>query len=297
MGRVVSNSEKPRCCVKAFGRSEEKSEARKTEQSERRQNSDGDDEFVVSYVDTLLDLELPEEKWKLSEEEMVSLCTEFLIAGTDSTSTVLEWIMANMVKYPQIQERHFVEIKGVVGDGEKEVKEEDLNKMPYLKAVVLEGLRRHPPGHFVLPHSMTEDVVLDGHLVPKNATLNFMVAEMGRDPKVWEDPMAFKPERFLNGDGKGEVFDIRGIKEIKMMPFGAGRRICPGSSFAMLHLEYFVSNLVSKFAWKAVDGDEVDLSEKLEFTVAMKNPLKAHLSPRLSMVKRLFSVAVEDYNS
>ena len=184
MGRVVSNSEKPRCCVKAFGRSEEKSEARKTEQSERRQNSDGDDEFVVSYVDTLLDLELPEEKWKLSEEEMVSLCTEFLIAGTDSTSTVLEWIMANMVKYPQIQERHFVEIKGVVGDGEKEVKEEDLNKMPYLKAVVLEGLRRHPPGHFVLPHSMTEDVVLDGHLVPKNATLNFMVAEMGRDPKV-----------------------------------------------------------------------------------------------------------------
>ncbi|KAL4595623.1 hypothetical protein ACB092_12G105300 [Castanea dentata] len=218
-------------------------------------NNDGDDEFVVSYVDTLLDLELPEEKKELSEEEMVSLCSEFLNAGTDTTSTALEWIMANLVKYPQIQERLFVEIKGVVGDGEKEVKEEDLNKMPYLKAVVLEGLRRHPPGHFVLPHAVTKDVVLDWYLVPKNATLNFLVAEMGWNSRVWEDPMEFKPERFLSGDDG--VFDITGSREIKMMPFGAGRRICPASGLAILHLEYF------------------------EFTMVMKNPLKARLSPRL----------------
>uniref|UniRef100_A0A2N9G364 Cytochrome P450 n=1 Tax=Fagus sylvatica TaxID=28930 RepID=A0A2N9G364_FAGSY len=218
-----------------------------------------DDEFVVSYVDTLLDLELPEEKRKLQGDEMISLCSEFLDAGTDTTSTALQWIMANLVKYPHIQERLFVEIKGVMGDGEKvkEVKEEDLNKMPYLKAV--------------------------------NATLNIMVAEMGWDPKVWEDPMAFKPERFLigggggGGDGKGEVFDITGSKEIKMMPFGVGRRICPGSGLAILHLEYFVANLVWNFEWRAVDGDGdgVDLSEKQEFTMVMKYPLKAHLSPRL----------------
>ena len=189
--------------------------------------------------------------------------------------------MANMVKYPQIQERLLVEMKGVVGNGEKEVKEEDLNKMPYLKAVVLEGLRRHPPAYFVIPHAVTEDVVLDGYLVPKKGTLNFMVAEMGRDPKVWEDPMAFKPERFLNGGGEGDEFDITGSREIKMMPFGAGKRMCPASGLAILHLEYFVANLVWKFEWKAVDGDEVDLSEKAEFTIVMKNPLKARLSPRL----------------
>ncbi|KAM3730451.1 hypothetical protein ACB098_12G089000 [Castanea mollissima] len=264
-------------------------EARRRKVKQERQskakedkNNDGDDEFVVSYVDKLLDLELPEEKRKLSEDEMVCLCAEFLNGGTDTTSTALEWIMANLVKYPQIQERLFVEIKGVIGDGEKEVKEEDLNKMPYLKAVVLEGLRRHPPAHFVLPHAVTEDVVLDGYLIPKNATLNFMVAEMGWDSRVWEDPMEFKPERFLNGDdGGGEAFDITGSREIKMMPFGAGRRICPASGLAILHLEYFVANLVLNFEWNAVDGDEVDLSEKSEFTVVMKNPLKAHLSPRL----------------
>ncbi|KAJ9678338.1 hypothetical protein PVL29_020492 [Vitis rotundifolia] len=218
---------------------------------------------------------------------IVTLCSEFLSAGTDTTSTALQWIMANLVKSPHIQARLFEEISGVVGEGQEEVKEEDLQKMPSLKAVVLEGLRRHPPGHFVLPHSVTQDVSFEGYDIPKNATVNFIVSEMNWNPKIWENPMEFKPERFLdnNGDGvhgdEGEAFDITGSREIKMMPFGAGRRICPGYGLAMLHLEYFVANLVWNFDWKAVEGDEVDLSEKLEFTVVMKNPLQAHLSPRL----------------
>ncbi|KAJ6740789.1 FLAVONOID 3'-MONOOXYGENASE-RELATED [Salix purpurea] len=167
---------------------------------------------------------------------MVSLCSEFLHAGTDTTSTALQWIIANLVKYQQIQEKLFVEIKGVVHDGEENIKEEQLQKMLYLKAVILEGLRRHPPAHFVLPHAVTEDVILGTYVVPKDATINFMVAEMGWDPEVWEDPMAFKPERFL--ESEAETFDITGSREIKMMPFGAGRRICPGYGLALLHLEF-----------------------------------------------------------
>ncbi|XP_031270409.1 cytochrome P450 89A2-like [Pistacia vera] len=240
-------------------------------------NKAKEDEYVLAYVDTLLDLELPEEKRKLIESEIVSLSSEFLNAGTDTTSTALQWIMANLVKYPYIQEKIFMEIKGIVEDGEEEVKEEDLQKMPYLKAVILEGLRRHPPGHFVLPHAVTEDVELNGYMIPKNGTINFMVADIGWDPKVWEDPMAFKPERFEGGECN---IDITGSKEIKMMPFGVGRRICPGLGLAMLHLEYFVANLVWNFEWKIMDGGEVDLSEKQEFTMVMKNPLKAHVSPR-----------------
>ncbi|XWS42827.1 hypothetical protein CRYUN_Cryun16bG0047800 [Craigia yunnanensis] len=242
---------------------------------------EADDGYVLAYVDTLLDVQLPEEKRKLTEQEIVSLASEFLIAGTDTTSTALQWIMANMVKYPHVQEKLFMEIKGVVGAGEEEVKEDDLQKMPYLKAVILEALRRHPPGHFVLPHTVREDTVLGGFLVPKNVTINFLVAEMGWDPKVWEDPMAFKPERFLSNDNKsGEVFDITGSREIKMMPFGVGRRICPGLGLSILHLEYFVANLVWLFEWKAMDGDEVSLEEKQEFTVVMKTPLQAHIYPR-----------------
>ncbi|KAL3578749.1 hypothetical protein D5086_020253 [Populus alba] len=114
-----------------------------------------------------------------------------------------------------------------------------------------------------------------------NAAINFLVAEMGWDPKVWEDPMAFKPERFLNHEnGITKEFDITGSRQIKMMPFGAGRRICPGYQLAMLHLEYYVANLIWRSEWKAVDGNGVDLSEKTGRTAVMKNPLQVHLSPR-----------------
>ncbi|AES63579.1 cytochrome P450 family protein [Medicago truncatula] len=236
---------------------------------------------VVSYADTLLELELPEEKRKLSENEMVNLCSEFLNGGTDTTSTTLQWIMANLVKYPEVQRRLVEEIREVMGgdeNGEKEeVKEEELQKLRYLKCVVLEGLRRHPPGHFLLPHAVKEDVVLNGYLVPKNGTVNFMLAEMGWDPRVWEDPMEFKPERFW----KDENFDITGSKEIKMMPFEAERRICPALNLALLHLEYFVANLVWNFDWKLPEGGYVDLSEKQEFNMVMKNPLQVHISPRI----------------
>ncbi|KAI9128377.1 hypothetical protein K1719_001370 [Acacia pycnantha] len=92
--------------------------------------------------------------------------------------------------------------------------------------------------------------------------------------------MEFRPERFLNIENGDEVFDIAGSKEIKMMPFGAGRRMCPGYNLAMFHLEYFVANLVWNFEWKASNGG-VDLTEMQVFTVMMKNPLQVHISPRI----------------
>ncbi|MBA0643602.1 hypothetical protein Goklo_027875 [Gossypium klotzschianum] len=119
--------------------------------------------------------------------------------------------MANLMKHPHIQDKLFKEIKGVVSDGEVEIKDDDLRKMPYLRAIILENLRRHPPSHFLIPHTVTKDVVLGGFFVPKNSIVIFMVVEMGRNPNLWENPMEFKPERFLiNGD-----FDISGTKEIK----------------------------------------------------------------------------------
>ncbi|KAK1366313.1 Cytochrome P450, E-class, group I [Heracleum sosnowskyi] len=251
-----------------------------------------EDDNVVAYVDSLVDLQLPEEgNKKLSYEEMVGLCGEFLNAGTDTTSTALQWIMFNLVKHPQVQEKLYQEIVSVVGLAgqaeelaEKVVKEEELHQMPYLKAVVLECLRRHPPAHFLVPHSVTEEVELDGYLIPKNAVVIFMVAEMGKDSEIWIDPMEFRPERFLNGNGGEEGFDVKGRKEIKMMPFGAGRRICPGYAVALLHLEYFVANLVWHFEWEpAAENYDVDLSEKQGFTVGMKNPLLVCISPRAKL--------------
>ncbi|KAM0887731.1 hypothetical protein ACQ4PT_028800 [Festuca glaucescens] len=236
--------------------------------------------FEHSYVDTLLDIKLPEEGDRpLTDDEMVNLCSEFMDAGTDTTSTGLQWIMAELVKNPSIQDTLYKEISATTGDDQEEVSEEDVHKMPYLKAVVLEGLRKHPPAHFVLPHTAAEDTEVGGYLIPKGATINFMVAEMSRDEREWEKPTEFVPERFLPG-GPGEGIDVTGNRGIKMMPFGVGRRICAGVGIAMLHLEYFVANMVREFEWQEVPGNEVDFAEKPEFTVVMKKPLRPRLVPR-----------------
>ncbi|KAK1274117.1 Cytochrome P450 89A9 [Acorus gramineus] len=244
---------------------------------EARKRSAKNDAFT--YADALLELRLTPEEGRrgLKEREMACLCSEFLVGGTVTTSTMLQWIMANLVRDQRVQERILEEVRSVVVEEAEEVKDEDIQRMPYVKAVVLEGLRRHPSGHFLLPHAVSEEVRVDGYVIPKNATVNVMVAEMGWDEKVWEEPMEFKPERFLSG---GEV-DITGSQEIKMMPFGVGRRICPGMGLSLLHLEYYVANLVREFEWMAVEGEEIDFSEKIELTtVVMKNPLRAKVVPR-----------------
>ncbi|KAJ0726294.1 putative cytochrome P450 [Helianthus annuus] len=253
----------------------------------------GDKKQMVAYIDTLVKLQVPgeedtnEKDGKLTQKEMVTLCSEFLVVSSETASSALQWIMANLVKHPSIQQKLYNEIVAVVGpppqprvEPESVISEDKLQKMPYLKAVVLEGLRRHPPGHIALPHKVNEEVELQGYMIPKGATINFMIAEMGWDPEVWDEPMEFKPERFLLNEGSGCVFDIGGSKGIKMMPFGAGRRICPGADLALLHLEYFVANLIWYFHWSVPDDYHVDLKEKVKFTVVMKNPLLAKISLR-----------------
>ncbi|KAJ4803501.1 Cytochrome P450 89A2 [Rhynchospora pubera] len=188
--------------------------------------------------------------------------------------------MAELVKNQDVQSKLWHEIQLVLANSDSGgINEEMLEKMPYLKAVVLEALRLHPPSHFLLNHAVTQECTLGGYTIPRRAWVNFLMVNIGRDEKIWKNPTEFKPERFLEG-GEGEGVDITGTKEIKMMPFGAGRRICPGLGIAMLHLEYIVANMVKEFEWRGIEGEEVDLAEKLEFTVIMKKPFRAQLIPR-----------------
>jgi len=127
--------------------------------------------FEHSYVDTLLDIKLHEDGDRpLTDDEIVLLRSEFLNAGTDTTSTGLQWILAELVKNPAIQDKLYREIKAATDDDKEEVSEEDVHNMTYLKAVILEGLRKHPPGHFVLPHKAVEDMEIGGYLIPKGAS-------------------------------------------------------------------------------------------------------------------------------
>uniref|UniRef100_A0ACD5Z720 Uncharacterized protein n=1 Tax=Avena sativa TaxID=4498 RepID=A0ACD5Z720_AVESA len=237
----------------------------------------GDDEGPPCYADSLLGLRVPEEGDRpLTDGELVSLCFEFLSAGTDGTVTLLEWIMAELVNRSEMQARVYEEVRG-----KPELSEGDLRATPYLNAVVLEGLRLHPPVHFLLPHGVRSDgAEIGGYKVPRGAEVNVLVAEPGRDETVWTAPLEFRPERFLDG-GEGRDVDITGRKEIKMMPFGAGPRMCPAYALAMLHLAYFVGGLVRELDWlPPAEGDQVDMTETLEFTTLMKHPLRARTIPR-----------------
>ncbi|KAF8660381.1 hypothetical protein HU200_057963 [Digitaria exilis] len=192
----------------------------------------------------------------LTDGEMVSLCTEFFTASVDTTVTALQWIMANLVIQPDVQaggpEEHAVPEGGGAG---------------------------RAPAHFLLSHAAAEEASLDGYSIPAATPVNFSVPDVSMDEVVWERPSEFRPERFMDG-GEGAGVDLTGSREMRMMPFGAGRRICPGLGLAMLHLECFVATLVSEFEWRAVAGVGVDLAERPEFTVTMDRPLRARVVRR-----------------
>jgi cytochrome P450 family 89 subfamily A len=252
-----------------------------------RGNDDGDTSASPpSYADTLRALRVPEEGDRpLTDAEMVSLCSEFLNGGTDTTVTLVEWIMAELVNHPDVQAKvHEEVIRSPSSSKLADHGGDDIQvgqAMPYLKAVVLEGLRLHPPGHFVLPHGVqTDGADVGGYTVPRGAELNFLVAEIGRDETVWTKAREFRPDRFLDG-GEGCGVDITGSREIKMMPFGAGRRMCPGYSLGVHHAEYFVARMVRDLEWRPpVDGVAVEIAEALDFTVVMKQPLRARIIAR-----------------
>ncbi|RLN07910.1 hypothetical protein C2845_PM11G11980 [Panicum miliaceum] len=217
------------------------------------------------YAESLRALRVPDEDGDrpLTDAEMVSLCSEFLNGGTDTTVTLVEWIMAELVNHPDVQAKLHQEVRD-----RPELDGGDTKAKPYLKAVVLEGLRLHPPGHFVLPHGVRSDAAKIGGYT------------IGRDETVWTAAREFRPERFLDG-GEGCGVDITGSREIKMMPFGAGRRMCPGYAVGIHHAEYFVARMVRELEWRpATDGVAVDMAEALDFTTVMKHPLRARIVPR-----------------
>ncbi|XVE90906.1 hypothetical protein DITRI_Ditri20bG0114000 [Diplodiscus trichospermus] len=238
----------------------------------------GSDQSAMSfsYLDTLFDLKVEGRKSAPSHSELVTLCSEFINGGTDTTATAIEWGIAQLIENPDVQSKLYDEIKWTVGD--RKVDERDVEKMKYLQAVVKELLRRHPPTYFSLTHAATEPATLGGFDIPTDANLEIFLPGISEDPKIWSNPEKFDPDRFYSGK---EDADITGVTGVKMMPFGVGRRICPGLGMATVHVHLMLARMVQEFEWTAYPpNSKLDFSGKLEFTVVMKNALKAVIKPR-----------------
>ncbi|XP_010276015.1 PREDICTED: cytochrome P450 77A3 [Nelumbo nucifera] len=230
----------------------------------------------AAYIDSLFKLE-PSGRGKLGEEELVTLCSEVMNAGTDTSATAVEWALLHLVMDQDIQQKLYEEIVDSVGKDGK-ITEEDVEKMRYLGAIVKETFRRHPPSHFVLSHAATHETELGGYTIPADANVEFYTAWVTEDPSVWKEPGAFRPERFLDGDGVD--VDVTGSRGVKMMPFGAGRRICPAMTLGTLHVHLLLARMVQAFKWVPAPDVPPDPTETFAFTVVMKNPLRAAILPR-----------------
>ncbi|KAJ8543742.1 hypothetical protein K7X08_025360 [Anisodus acutangulus] len=222
----------------------------------------------ADFVDVLLSLHGEE---KLAEDDMVAVLWEMIFRGTDTTALLTEWVMAELVLHPEVQKKLRQEIDNVtMGKG---VTDADAARMSYLQAVVKETLRVHPPGPLLSwARLSTSDVQLsNGLVVPSQTTAMVNMWAITHDSDVWENPFEFKPERFVVSEGVANV-DVRG-GDLRLAPFGAGRRVCPGKNLGLVTVMLWVAKLVQNFEFVEDGAHQVDLGEVLKLSCEMKNPL------------------------
>lgn len=188
---------------------------------------------------------------------------------------LLEWILARMVLHPEIQLKAQAEIDNIVGSS-RVVSISDIPNLPYLQAIVKECLRVHPPGPLLSWARLAiHDVHVGDHFVPAGTTAMVNMWAITHDEKVWSEPEMFKPERFIDED-----VSIMG-SNLKLAPFGSGRRVCPGKAMGLATVHLWLAMLLQSFKWVPSDDKvAVDLSERLKLSMEMKIPLLCKAIPR-----------------
>ncbi|KAG6687035.1 hypothetical protein I3842_11G050500 [Carya illinoinensis] len=238
----------------------------------------------VDMLSTLISLKESDdgEGGKLTDTEIKALLLNMFTAGTDTSSSTVEWAIAELVRHPNILAHVQRELDSVVGR-DRLVSELDLPQLAYFQAVIKETFRLHPSTPLSLPRMASEDCEINGYHIPKGSTLLVNVWAISRDPEQWESPLEFRPERFLPGSSKAHV-DVRG-NDFEVIPFGAGRRICAGMSLGLRMVQLLTATLVHAFDWELADGlmpEKLNMDEAYGLTLQRAAPLMVHPRPRLS---------------
>ncbi|KAK1653280.1 hypothetical protein QYE76_071085 [Lolium multiflorum] len=228
------------------------------------------------FVDILLSLQ---ESEGLADADIAAVLWEMVFRGTDAMAVLMEWTMARLVLHRDVQAKVHRELDDVVGH-DNHVTESAVPSLPYLQALIKEALRVHPPGPLLSwRHRAISDTYVDGHLVPAGTTAMVNQWAMSRDPEIWDAPLEFRPERFLAG---GEAPDVSVLgADGRLVPFGSGRRSCPGKSLAMTTVTSWMATLLHEFDWMPAGASTgVDLSEVLRLSCEMAVPLEVRVRPR-----------------
>ncbi|KAG6551142.1 hypothetical protein Mapa_007377 [Marchantia paleacea] len=239
-----------------------------------------------TYVETLLKLQ--ETDKRLRDEGITCFCNELITASTHTVASAVQSGMSMLSENQEFQSKLLDEIDCVVGN--KPVEETHLTQMPYLTAFGKEVLRRHPPAVTALPHAVVEPCKLGIYDIPTNAVIYFHIDAYHQDPTVWPDPGEFRPERFLEAE-----VDFSCKQEVKLMPFGAGRRICPGINLGVMEMSMMIARMLQNFEWTT---DEI-VSQKEQVSALSKDPRSnvsrhgalTELAPSLQSLKKANLIA------
>ncbi|XP_051223894.1 cytochrome P450 736A117 [Lolium perenne] len=246
-------------------------------QAGRQKGEDSDDHW--DFVDVLLDVNETDNEVgiRLDTIEIKAIILDMFAAGTDTTSTAMEWAIAELIAHPNSMRKLQDEIRAVIGVADQHVVTEDhLDKLLYLKAVVKETLRLHPPIPLLVPREPPNDAEILGYHVPARTRVVINAWAIGRDPATWDRAEEFVPERFLDS-----AVDYRG-QDFELIPFGAGRRGCPGVGFAVPTVEMALASLLYNFDLAPAAGTSLDLREVNGLSVRLKSGLPLVAKPRFS---------------
>jgi len=178
------------------------------------------------------------------------LCQDIFVAGIGGVAGITLWGMTELIRNPRVMKKVQDEIRTTLGDKKERIKEEDLNQLHYFKLVVKETLRLHPTTPLLLPRQTMSHIKIQGYDVPAKTQILVNVYAMGRDPKLWENADEFNPDRFLDSS-----VDFKG-KNYEFIPFGSGRRICPGMTMGTILVEMALLNLLYFFDWGLAKQEE-----------------------------------------
>ncbi|KAI3803981.1 hypothetical protein L1987_32147 [Smallanthus sonchifolius] len=204
-----------------------------------------------------------------SNNQINQMVMELFIAGTNTTTSTVMWSMTELVRHKEVMSKIEEEMKKEVNSDQ--ITNSQLSKLTYLQACIKENFRLHPSVPLLLPHMAAETCEVMNYSIPKNAKIFVNVWAMGRDPKLWNDPLSFNPERFIDSkmDFKGQDFEL--------LPFGSGRRICPGLPSGIKSVEFLLASLVREFNWALPKGEDpsmLDMNDKFGIALKRKIPLK-----------------------
>jgi cytochrome P450 len=193
---------------------------------------------------------------------------DFFSAGTDSTAVSTEWTLSELINNPRVLKKAREEIDSIVGK-DRLVDESDVQNLPYIRAIVKEAFRMHPPLP-VVKRKCTQECEIDGYVIPEGALILFNVWAVGRDPKYWEKPLEFRPERFIENVGEGEAasIDLRG-QHFQLLPFGSGRRMCPGVNLATAGMATLLASIIQCFDLE-VPGPNGQILKGIDAKVSME---------------------------